>query len=128
MFYVKIDHPEPDGDTFDPLNDAAELIAADSGNLRWGRIFIPGAGENVKASSDDPLDRGKVEAAVFNEVAQSLDVDYSIAHIGSLTPQHNNGRTVNWVHWIDGHLVGHLVISTADIYILGDNGKTIDRV
>lgn len=128
MFYVKVDHPSHDHDpkTFDPLEESAELIAADAGNLRWNRLFVPFDSGNVKDSDDNP--HAPIDVDVFNEVAKRLDIDYAVAHVGSLIPQHDNGRTVNWVHWFDSNLVGHLVVTTADVYILGDNGKTIDRV
>lgn len=110
MFYVKLDETE---------HGPGELIAADTDDLRWSRVFIPEA----KTGTDDP------ERDVLVDIARAKQLKYSVAHVGDVTPQHPDGdRTVHYVHWFDRNMVGHLVVTTQTIYIVGENGKTIDRV
>lgn len=47
------------------------------------------------------------------------------------SPDGNTGETiwvVNYAHWYNEHYVGHLALHQGVIYVLGDNGKTLDRI
>lgn len=46
-------------------------------------------------------------------------------------PEHDKGGTVvlSWVTWVDSESgQTHLLLSASDIFIMNDNGKTIQRV
>lgn len=107
MFYVKLDETE---------QGPGELIAADTDQLRWSRVFI---------SFDE---YGSREVDALAAVSDKTGDAWSVAHVGELEPQHDDGMTVNYVHWFNAQTVGHLVVTTQQIYILAENGKTIDRV
>lgn len=110
MFYVKFDEAE---------GGQGELIAAESDHLWFSRVFI----EALKTGTDDS------DWDAFSEAAKAIGRDYSVAHVGDMTPQHPDGeRTVSFVQWFDQNGVGHLATTTRDIYILNSNGKTLDRV
>jgi len=102
---------------FDVTEDTpAEITAIPTDTVWFGRTYVPA--EDVKD--------GNPYAAFY--AAHKDKSKWSIVHQGYLGKNHDAGYTIYWAHWLNEHGVGTIALTTGRLFILNDDGKTIDRV
>lgn len=103
-----------------------------------------GHGDFIQEVGPGPLESGSVtikryldddaEANILTQVAEALDIVWAQAHLLEIDPQQtkyelNEGLlTVRYVWWYVPDSGTEGVVTTRNIFIVGNDGKTIDRV